>query len=179
MEKTSCKTRYTECPNDAAERKNRQCSQGNDGNENKNIGISEMRWRGNGELRNDGFYVAYSGNDDLIGGFGIIVHPSLASKKESTWAVSDRVIVTKVKNLYHFFCIIKFYAPTCDNEDAAVDRVYGDIENVLKKAKNSESVIVMGDFNAVVGNLPEKPAVGRHGLGTRNYRGTNLWTGAR
>ena len=99
----------------------------------KIFGISEMRWRGNGELTKDGFYAAYSGSDDHIRGVGIIVHPSLTSPVENTWAVSDRVTVTEVNNLYQSICILQFYATTCDKDDAAVDRFHSDIEEALKK----------------------------------------------
>ena len=133
-----------------------------------------MRSRETGEFKKDEFYVVYSGTDDHIGGVGIIVHPSSASQLESTWAVPDRVIVTKVKSLYQSICINQCYAPNCDEDDAAVDRFYGDIEKALKKAKHNESVFVMGDFNAKVGNLPEKPVVGPHRLGTSNARGDKL-----
>ena len=76
-----------------------------------------------------------------------------------------------MKNLYQSFCIIHSYAPTCDKDDAAVDRFYGDLERAPKKIKHNEKVFVMADFNAKVGNLAEKPAVSLHEIGNRNDRG--------
>ena len=135
----------------------------------KKLVNSEVRWKRIGEFRKDEFHVADFGNDDYLGGVGIIVHPKLASQVESKSAASDRFIVTGVKNLYQSICITWCYAPTCDKDDAAVDRFCSD----------NEKVFVMGDLNAQVSNLPEKPSVGLHGLGTRNNKGTNWWTGVR
>ena len=140
----------------------------------KKLGILEIRCGRNGDFRKNGFYVAYHGNDDHIGGVGIIVPPSMASQVRNTWATSDRVIVTKVKNLYQSFCISQCYAPTCDKEDPAVDRFYGQTEKAPKKVKYKESVFVMGDFNAKAGNLPEKPVVDPDGLGNGNDKGDKL-----
>ena len=154
--------------NNAAEKKNRHFSERNYQNKNHDIGISRRRWRGNGDFRKDGFYVALSGNDDHIGGVGIVVEPSLASPVESICAESDRVIVTRVKSLYQSICIFHCIEPTCDKDEAAAHRLSSDIEKALKKAKHNESVFVMRDFNANVGNLPEKLVVGPLGLGTRN-----------
>ena len=42
------------------------------------------------------------------------------------------------------------------------------------KKWNNESEFLMWDFNAKVGNIPEKSAVGPHGLGSRNDREDKL-----
>ena len=37
-----------------------------------------------------------------------------------------------------------------------------------------EHVIIMGDFNAIVGEEPQNSQVGKYGLGERNERGRRL-----
>ena len=86
--------------------------------------------------------------------------------------------MTQVKNMYQSICIIQCYASACDKDNAAVNKVYCDFEKALMKVKHNESVFVMEDFNVTVGNLPEKSAVGPHGLGSHNDRETNFSTGA-
>src|SRR6476661_6079280 len=62
-----------------------------------------------------------------------------------------------------------------DNIDSGftIDRCYMDRVNI-KKQKGTDNVIVMGDFNAVVGESKEDRVVGKFGLGKRNDRGESL-----
>ena len=128
MEQTNCKTSFMECANDAAEKKTDNVLEEMTRMKIILLGISDMSWNGNDLFRKDVFYVAYSGKDDHNREVGIIVHPSLASQVESTWAFSDHVILTKVKNLCQSIGVIQCYAPTCDKDDADVDGFYGDFE---------------------------------------------------
>ena len=76
--------------------------------------------------------------------------------------------------------IIQVYAPTTDHDDEEVEKLYDDIKNVMKYAKSGEINIVMGDWNAKVGEQQEYPVSGKFGLGDRNDRGQRLvefcWT---
>ena len=70
--------------------------------------------------------------------------------------------------------IVQAYLPTTDYEDEEVEKVYDQLEEILGKQKGTDNVIVMGDFNAVVGESKEDRVVGKFGLGKRNDRGTRL-----
>ena len=53
--------------------------------------------------------------------------------------------------------------------------MYARIEELLdKNTKGKDYVMVMGDWNAVVGEGREENIVGHYGLGTRNERGEKL-----
>ena len=94
--------------------------------------------------------------------------------------VSDRIIMAKLKGKPFNINIIQVYAPTTDHDDEEVEKFYDDIENVMKYAKSGEINIVMGDWNAKVGEQQEYPVSGKFGLGDRNDRGQRLvefcWT---
>ena len=60
--------------------------------------------------------------------------------------------------------------------DEIIDSCYAKLQEALDKIPKSDVVVMMGDFNAKVGqsDSPESSAVGPHGLGERNERGDRL-----
>ena len=48
------------------------------------------------------------------------------------------------------------------------------MERAIKKSRSEESLIVMGDLNAKVGDERINDVVGPHGLGKKNERGERL-----
>jgi hypothetical protein len=44
----------------------------------------------------------------------------------------------------------------------------------MENVQNNDKLIILGDWNAVVGEGQEGEAVGKYGLGVRNYRGQSL-----
>ena len=80
-------------------------------------------------------------------------------------------MVVKVKVDPVDMTIVQAYLPTTDNEDEEVKKLYDQLEEILSKQKGTDNVIVIGDFNAVVGERKEDRVVGRFGSGKRNDRG--------
>ena len=72
--------------------------------------------------------------------------------------------------------IIQVYAPTSKKEaDDDVDQFYEDLQAVLSSIKDKDPVIIMGDWNAKVGQGQLKDSgLGPYGLGHRNERGDRL-----
>ena len=64
--------------------------------------------------------------------------------------------------------------PTSQEEDEVVEEIYEKIEEQLKSVKGTEYVIVMGDWNSVIGEGEEGKEIGKYGLGERNDRGSRL-----
>src|SRR6476469_10291336 len=83
-------------------------------------------------------------------------------------------MVVKVKADPVDMVIVKAYLPTTDYEDEEVEKLYDQLEEILGKQKGTDNVIVMGDFNAVVGEGREDRVVGKFGIGKRNDRGERL-----
>lgn len=61
--------------------------------------------------------------------------------------------------------------PTSKADDEEVEKVYAGIEELKKHTKPHDNVIIMGDFNAIVGEGRE---VGDFSLGKRNVRGERV-----
>jgi hypothetical protein len=75
--------------------------------------------------------------------------------------------------------LIQVYMPTTHHPDEEVEELYDQIETLLLAEKSTDYAVVMGDFNAVVGEGDQDDVVGKFGLGTRNKRGQMLINFAR
>ena len=69
--------------------------------------------------------------------------------------------------------IIQVYAPTADSDDNLVEEYYDQLKDLMKSIK-SNVTIIMGDFNAKVGNEMKEDIVGKFELGIRKERGERL-----
>lgn len=141
------------------------------------VGLSETHWRGSGhfETRNKNI-VFYSGNEDSTrNGVGIIVNKKLEHAIREYRAINDRIIMIRLRSNPTNINIIQVYLPTTDARDENVDEMYSQLEQLLDTLPNREITMIIGDYNAKVGNDAEgKRVTGKYGLGTRNARGERL-----
>ena len=63
------------------------------------------------------------------------------------------------------------YAPISESTEEDIDLFYKDLDTAKNHSKSQDVVIIMGDFNAKVGNERVDEVVGDHCLGQRNERG--------
>ncbi|XP_063604525.1 craniofacial development protein 2-like [Penaeus indicus] len=73
--------------------------------------------------------------------------------------------------------VIVVYAPTVDTDEAVVDQFYGSLKKLMKCCKSQEVTIVVGNWNAKVGEERTRKITGPFGLGERNER-RYTWTQA-
>lgn len=67
------------------------------------------------------------------------------------------------------------YAPTSSADDVAIDSFYHELQETVNKISSRDITIIMGDFNAKVGNdLEKNNACEKFGLGQANERGERL-----
>lgn len=97
--------------------------------------------------------------------------PKVAKCLKGYWAVSDRVLVVKIRGKPFDITIIQVYAPTSERDEDEVDEFYNKLDQAIDQCMNHEITIVMGDMNAKVGEGGGEEAVGPFGLGERNERG--------
>ncbi|XP_063546234.1 uncharacterized protein LOC134754088 [Cydia strobilella] len=64
--------------------------------------------------------------------------------------------------------------PTGSHPDDEIEKMYDNIDTILDAVQDNDNLIIMGDFNAVVGEGIEDNIVGKFGLGKRNKRGDRL-----
>src|SRR6476469_7487959 len=135
------------------------------------MGASEVGWRDGGDFVSDGYRVMYAGGPTCQRGVAVIAEAKVAERVTETDTFRDRIMVVKVKADPVDMVIVQAYLTTTDYEDEEVEKPYDQLEEILGKQKGTDNVIVMGDFNAVVGEGKEDRVAGKFGLGKRNDRG--------
>jgi len=142
------------------------------------LGMSEVRWS---EFRkmttHDGATFIYSGRPegDNVSREGVGILMDKAAKRSLIeWhPVSARIIVARFKTTIRNIVMIQCYAPTAAAEDVERQEFYVQLNEILKKQKKKDIIILGGDLNAKVGqdNVGLEHIMGRHGLGKKNENG--------
>ena len=88
--------------------------------------------------------------------------------------ISDRIILCKVHAKPFDIVVLQLYAPTTEHSDEEIETFYEEFDNALKHTKSTDNIIIMGDFNAKVGNTAMSRCMGNQGLGKTNERGERL-----
>ena len=69
--------------------------------------------------------------------------------------------------------VIQAYAPTSNAEEAEVERLYEDLQDLLELTHQKDVLYIIGDWNAKVGSQETPGVTGKYGLGMRNEAGKN------
>ena len=89
-------------------------------------------------------------------------------------SVNDRILTVRIWSKPANTTIIQIYAPTSNATEVDVDEFYSKLQDTVDKCHKGDMLILLGDFNAKVGNEREGKACGRFGLGVRNEAGDKL-----
>ena len=114
--------------------------------------VSEVRWKGQGEIRSGDYTVYYSGGEWAERGIAIVVHKSLVRSVVKKIVCSERIITLKLKVEPVSILIMQVYMPTSEYEDDEVEKLYDTIEEIREEdGKGDTNNIILGDWNSVVG----------------------------
>ena len=70
--------------------------------------------------------------------------------------------------------VIQAYAPTSNAEEAEVEWLYEDLQDLLKLTPKKDMLLIIGDWNAKVGSQEIPILTGKFGLGVQNEAGQRL-----
>jgi len=70
--------------------------------------------------------------------------------------------------------VIQVYAPTSNAEEAEVEQVYEDLQDLLELTPKKDVLFIIGDWNAKVGSQETPGVTGKFGLGIQNEAGQRL-----
>lgn len=145
--------------------------------------LSETHLADEGELVEHGggytfFWKGTAASEPRRSGVGFAVKNSIASKlEECPVHISDRVTSLRLHlNNKNYLNVISVYAPTLDKDDDVKDKFYEEVTQQLSQIRPREQVLLLGDFNARVGQDYEAwpKVLGRHGIGNMNSNGQLL-----
>ena len=72
---------------------------------------------------------------------------------------------------YHRFQI---YAPTSNAEEAEVERLYEDLQDLLELTLKKDVLFIIGDWNSKTGSQETPEETGKFGFGVQNEAGQRL-----
>ena len=70
--------------------------------------------------------------------------------------------------------VMKVYALTSNAEEAEVEQLYEDLQDLLELTPQKDILFIIGDWNAKVGSQETPGVTGKFGLGMRNEAGQRL-----
>ena len=70
--------------------------------------------------------------------------------------------------------VIQAYAPTSNAEEAEVERLYEDLQDLLELTPKKDVLFIIGDWNEKVGSQETPGIIGKFGLGVQNEAGQRL-----
>jgi hypothetical protein len=138
------------------------------------LGIGEMKWPEEGDFWCGDYRVIHSGSNNGNAGAGIILRKSSGMRLKSYYQFRDRISIIRLETKSTDTIVVQVCKPTSDYADDEMEDMYDDIVEVIKSVRGDENKIILGDWNAVVGDGQEGTTVRRYGLGKRNGRGERL-----
>ena len=112
----------------------------------------------------------YSGGEQAEKGVAVVVYKSIMRSVVKKIVYSDRIIANKLQAEPISILMMQVYMPTSQLEDD-----YDIIEEILEEdRKGDTNIIIMGNWNSVVGDESYRDIAGPHGLGRNNHRGQML-----
>jgi exonuclease III len=97
------------------------------------LGVSEVWWKGQGEIRRGDYTVYYSLGDSAERGVAIVMHKSVVKSVVKKSVYSGRIIAVKLKAEPVSILIVQVYMPTSEYEDDEVEELYDIIEEILEE----------------------------------------------
>lgn len=92
----------------------------------------------------------------------------------NTLHMNDRILFIKIKTQTGSLIILQVYFPTSNSTEEELESMYEQIKDTLKLTRTDDRLVIMGDFNEIIGEDYFDRGSGKFGLGSRNERGERL-----
>ncbi|CAF1666979.1 unnamed protein product, partial [Didymodactylos carnosus] len=131
--------------------------------------ISETKWRKSGKVKIGDYMVYYSGvkeEEKKYGGVAVAIRSKLVGCVTSWQPIDERImwLSCSAKNVSVTF--VSCYAPTNEADDKSKEKFYQTLDQVVNGIPKRHMLVIMGDFNARVGDDYEtwKGVMGKCGI---------------
>jgi exonuclease III len=106
-------------------------------------------------------------------GVMLMIHKTLQSTIDRDTFWNERIIEVRLKISTGYLTILGIYAPIEEKEEENY-QFYKQLQKIIDKVNKSNMVILMGDFNARIGNNKSTGNIGTFGKTTCNNNGLKL-----
>ena len=121
--------------------------------------ISKLKWTGMGEFNSDDHFIYYCGQESLRrNGVAIIVNKRVRNAVLGYNLKNNRMISVCFQGKPFNITVIQVYALTSNDEEAEVEWLYEDLQDLLELTPKKDVLFIIGDWNAKVGSQ-ETPGV--------------------
>ena len=104
-------------------------------------------------------------------GVGIVLDPVRGKKVIQIDDINERIMMIKLDTVPVKTTIIQVYMPTSNSKDEELITLYEIAEEIMGNSGN-DKIIMMGDYNAIVGEENADSYIEKYGLGKKNDRGS-------
>ena len=87
---------------------------------------------------------------------------------------NDQMISVSFQGKSFNITIIQVYAPTSNAEEAEVEQLFEDLQDLLELTPPKDVLFIIGDWNAKVESQEIPEVTGKFGLGVKNEAGQRL-----
>ena len=94
--------------------------------------ISELKWTGMGKFNSDDHYIYYRGQESLRRNGEDIVNKRVRNAVLGCNLKNDRMISVRFQGKPFNITVIQIFAPTSNTEEAEVERVYENLQDLLE-----------------------------------------------
>ena len=116
------------------------------------LGISKLKWTGVGEFNSDDHYIYYCGQESLRrNGVAIIVNKRIWNAVLGWNLKNDRMISVHFQSKPFNVTVIHIYALTSNAEEAEVEQLHEDTQDILELTPKKDVLFIIGHWNAKVG----------------------------
>ena len=120
-------------------------------NEVSVLGVSEVRWKGQGDIRSGDYTVYYFGGEWAEKVVAIVVHKTITRSVVKKNVYSDRIIAIKLQTEPVNILMLQVYMATSECEYEEVKEMNDIIEEILEvNGKFDTNTIIMGDSGIVL-----------------------------
>ena len=87
---------------------------------------------------------------------------------------NDRMNSVRFQGKTFNITVIQVYALTSNAEEAEIEQLYEDLQNLLQLTPKKDVLFIIGGWNAKVGSQEAAELTGKFGLGVQNEAGQRL-----
>ena len=117
------------------------------------------------KFNTDDHYIYYCGQESLrLNRVAIIVNKRVQNAVLGCNLKNDRMISVHFQGKPFNITIVQVYPPTSNAEEAEVEWVYEDLQDLLELTPQKDVLFIIGDWNAKVGSQETPGATGKFAL---------------